>query len=127
MSIRIQSLTKRYGPQTAVNGISFEAHPGEIVGFLGPNGAGKSTTLKAAMALLPLRSGEIRFNGDRIDGLDTHRIARLGLGYVPEERRIFADLTVAENLEAGRQPPRPVVVLLTVPASPEGAPSAVAR
>jgi branched-chain amino acid transport system ATP-binding protein len=78
-----------------------------VVALLGRNGAGKSTTLKAVMGLLEPRSGEIRFDGARIECRAPHEIARLGLGYVPEDRRIFTDLTVAENLEVGRQPPRP--------------------
>jgi branched-chain amino acid transport system ATP-binding protein len=76
-----------------------------VLVLLGRNGAGKSTTLKSLMGLVPSRSGEVRILGERIDALPTHRIARCGLGYVPEDRRIFTDLTVRENLEVGRQPP----------------------
>ena len=71
---------------------------------MGRNGAGKSTTLKAIMGLLPPRKGRVRFSGQEIAGAAPFRIARLGLGYVPEERRIFTDLTVFENLEVGRRP-----------------------
>jgi branched-chain amino acid transport system ATP-binding protein len=74
--------------------------------LLGRNGAGKSTTLKAIMGLLRAQAGEIRFDGRRIERLQPYQIARLGLGYVPEDRRIFTDLTVAENLEVGRRPAR---------------------
>ena len=74
--------------------------------LVGRNGAGKSTTLKAIMGLLPEVAGSVRFAGDEIGGRAPHHIARLGLGYVPEERRIFTDLTVAENLEVGRLPVR---------------------
>jgi branched-chain amino acid transport system ATP-binding protein len=77
-----------------------------VVALLGRNGAGKSTTLKAVMRLLPPSAGEVLFDGQPLDRLEPHDIARLGLGYVPEERRIFGDLTVAENLLVGRQPPR---------------------
>jgi branched-chain amino acid transport system ATP-binding protein len=77
-----------------------------VLALLGRNGAGKSTTLKSIIGLVRPSGGEVRFAGRRIDGLPPHRIARLGLGYVPEERRIFDELTVAENLEVGRQPPR---------------------
>jgi branched-chain amino acid transport system ATP-binding protein len=73
---------------------------------MGRNGAGKSTTLKAIMGLLPPRAGQVRFAGQEIAGLPAFRIARLGLGYVPEDRRIFTDLTVAENLEVGRRAAR---------------------
>jgi branched-chain amino acid transport system ATP-binding protein len=73
---------------------------------MGRNGAGKSTTLKAIMGLLPPRTGRVRFAGRDIAGLAAFRIARLGLGYVPEDRRIFTDLTVAENLEVGRRAAR---------------------
>src|SRR5258706_11680291 len=79
---------------------------GEVVALLGRNGAGKSTVLKTAMGLLPAFSGEILFEGTKLDHFEPFRIARLGLGYVPEDRRIFADLSVIENLEAGRQAPR---------------------
>jgi branched-chain amino acid transport system ATP-binding protein len=86
--------------------MSFEARAGEVVALLGRNGAGKSTTLKALMGLIPSWSGEVWLDGRRIDRLAPHEIARLGLGYVPEDRRIFTDLSVAENLEVGRQPAR---------------------
>ena len=79
---------------------------GEVVALLGRNGAGKSTTLKALMGLVPPRAGEVRIAGAAVRGWAPHRICRQGLGYVPEERRIFAGLTVLENLEVGRRPPR---------------------
>ncbi len=74
---------------------------GEIVALMGRNGAGKSTTLKAIMGLVPAHARALRFAGRDIAGMPSYRIARLGLGYVPEERRIFTDLTVDENLEVG--------------------------
>ena len=80
---------------------------GEVVVLLGRNGAGKSTTLEAIMGLVPPSAGRIALRGQSIAGLPPFRIARLGLGFVPEQRRIFGDLTVRENLEVGRQPPRP--------------------
>src|SRR5205814_3980297 len=86
--------------------VSLEVRAGEVVALLGRNGAGKSTTLKAIMGLIPALSGEITFNQKKILDRETHEVARAGLGYVPEDRRIFTDLTVAENLEVGRQPPR---------------------
>jgi branched-chain amino acid transport system ATP-binding protein len=78
----------------------------KVVALLGRTGAGKSTTLKAIIGLVPVAKGEIVFAGRPIDRLPAHAISRLGIGYVPEDRRIFTDLTVGENLEVGRQPPR---------------------
>jgi branched-chain amino acid transport system ATP-binding protein len=95
-----------YGRAHILFDVSLEAASGEVVVLLGRNGAGKSTTMKTLMGLLRPASGEIRFDGVRIDGMSPYRIARLGLGYVPEDRRIFTDLTVMENLEVGRQAPR---------------------
>jgi branched-chain amino acid transport system ATP-binding protein len=77
-----------------------------VVLLAGHNGAGKSTTLKAIIGLIRPRAGRIRFEGQEIAGLPPHRISRLGIGWVPEDRRVFPDLTVLENLEVGRQPPR---------------------
>jgi branched-chain amino acid transport system ATP-binding protein len=87
-------------------GVTLALRRGEVAALMGRNGAGKSTTLKAIMGLLPPRGGRVRFAGADIAGLPPFRIARLGLGYVPEERRIFTDLTVFENLEVGRRPAR---------------------
>src|SRR5262249_57258320 len=85
---------------------SFHVGHGEVVALMGRNGAGKSTTLKALMHLIPQRSGKVRFLGEDISDLKPFQIARRGLGFVPEDRRIFSDLTVAENLDIGRQPAR---------------------
>ncbi|MEK7288107.1 MAG: ABC transporter ATP-binding protein [Elusimicrobiota bacterium] len=85
----------------ALKGVSLQINPGEIVALIGSNGAGKTTLLKSVSGILPLEKGEIIFNGRRISGLKTHQISRLGLGHVPEGRRIFARLTVLENLELG--------------------------
>ena len=104
--LEVRALGAAYGKAQVLFGLDFSARVGEVLVLLGRNGAGKSTALKRIMGLLPPRSGEIRFDGERIDALPPYRIARLGLGYVPEERRIFTDLTVRENLEVGRQPPR---------------------
>lgn len=79
---------------------------GEVVALMGRNGAGKSTTFKAVMGLLAKRRGAVEFMGRDIAGLQPFEIARLGLGFVPEDRRVFTDLTVTENLEVGRQPAR---------------------
>ena len=92
-----------YGRAHILHGVSLEARAGEVVALLGRNGAGKSTAMKAIMGLVPPARGEVSFDGARIDRLPPYRIARLGLGYVPEERRIFTELSVMENLEVGRQ------------------------
>jgi branched-chain amino acid transport system ATP-binding protein len=104
--LEVKDLHAYYGRAHILHGVSLEANAGEVVALLGRNGAGKSTTLKAVMGLVPPAAGEVSFDGRRIDRLLPYRIARLGLGYVPEERRIFTELTVMENLEVGRQPPR---------------------
>ncbi|MFL6565941.1 MAG: ABC transporter ATP-binding protein [Burkholderiales bacterium] len=105
--LEARGLSAGYGRAQILFGLDLTIDRGEVVALLGRNGAGKSTTLKALMGLIEPRSGEVRFEGARIDRRAPHEIARLGLGYVPEDRRIFTDLTVAENLEVGRQPPRP--------------------
>ena len=104
--LELHALSAGYGRAQILFELSLEAKPGEVVVLLGRNGAGKSTTLKTVMGLLRTRAGEVRFDGQRIDRLPPYRIARLGLGYVPEDRRIFTDLSVTENLEVGRQAPR---------------------
>jgi branched-chain amino acid transport system ATP-binding protein len=86
--------------------VAFTVGRGEVVALMGRNGAGKSTTIKAVMGLLARRSGTVLLNGRNISALRPFEIARLGLGFTPEDRRIFSDLTVMENLDAGRQPPR---------------------
>jgi branched-chain amino acid transport system ATP-binding protein len=95
-----------YGRAHILFEVTFAVGRGEIVALLGRNGAGKSTTLKAIIGMVPVAKGEIVFADRPIDRLPAHAISRLGIGYVPEDRRIFTDLTVAENLEVGRQPPR---------------------
>ena len=102
--LEASQLSAGYGPARVLSGLDLQLNTGEVVALLGRNGAGKSTTLKALMGLLPVTSGEVTFAGNRIDRLPSWRIARLGLAYVPEDRRIFTDLSVMENLEAGRLP-----------------------
>ena len=102
----VRGLHAYYGRAHILLGVSLDARAGEVVALLGRNGAGKSTTMKAIMGLVPPAKGEVSFAGKRIDRLPSYRIARLGLGYVPEERRIFTELTVTENLSVGRQPAR---------------------
>lgn len=104
--LEVRDLHAFYGRAHILHGVSLEARAGEVVALLGRNGAGKSTAMKAIMGLVPPAHGEVAFAGQRIDRLPPYRIARLGLGYVPEERRIFTELSVVENLEVGRQPAR---------------------
>ena len=95
-----------YGRAQILSGVSIEVRRSEVVALLGRNGAGKSTTIKSIIGLVPPANGEISFEGKPIRGLEPFQISRLGLGYVPEDRRVFTGLTVAENLEVGRQPRR---------------------
>jgi branched-chain amino acid transport system ATP-binding protein len=92
-----------YGASRVLHGVSLEAHAGEVVSLLGRNGAGKSTTLKAVMGLVEVTAGAVWFDGRDITRTPTHEISRLGVGYVPEDRRIFSDLTVEENLRVGEK------------------------
>jgi branched-chain amino acid transport system ATP-binding protein len=103
--LEIRGLSAGYGRARVLFDVDLDVRAGEVVALLGRNGAGKSTTLKAIMGLIPA-SGKKRFENQDVTALEPYEIARLGLGYVPEDRRIFTDLTVAENLEVGRQPPR---------------------
>lgn len=104
--LEVAGLNAAYGQAQILFDVALTTEPGEVVVLLGRNGAGKSTTLKSLIGLVRPTSGEVRFNGERIDRMEPFQIARLGLGYVPEDRRIFADLSVMENLEVGRQAPR---------------------
>jgi branched-chain amino acid transport system ATP-binding protein len=104
--LEVTGLNASYGRAQILFNLSFEARAGEVAVLLGRNGAGKSTTLKSLIGLVRPQAGEVRFGGRPVQRLQPFQIARLGLGYVPEDRRIFTDLTVAENLEVGRQPPR---------------------
>jgi branched-chain amino acid transport system ATP-binding protein len=105
--LEARRLNASYGRAHILFDLDLNAGAGEVVVLLGRNGAGKSTTLKSIMGLVPVHSGEIAFEKQDIAGLEPYRISRLGLGYVPEDRRIFTDLTVMQNLEVGRQAPRP--------------------
>ena len=104
--LEVSGLNAAYGRAQILFDLAFEARAGEVAVLLGRNGAGKSTTLKSIIGLLRPLSGEVRFAGRPVHRLQPYQIARLGLGYVPEDRRIFTNLTVTENLEVGRQPPR---------------------
>lgn len=107
MTLSVSGLNAHYGPAHILFDVGFEVGEGEVVAFLGRNGAGKSTTFRSLVGLVPRREGRILFRGADIAAKPTHEIARAGLGYVPEDRRIFTDLTVEENLAVGLQPPRP--------------------
>ncbi|HTT47605.1 MAG TPA: ABC transporter ATP-binding protein [Pseudolabrys sp.] len=104
--LTVDRLSAWYGAARILYDLSFEVGGGEVVALMGRNGAGKSTTMKAVMGLIAERAGTVRFNGADISTLKPFEIARRGLGYTPEDRRIFSDLTVMENLDVGRQPPR---------------------
>jgi branched-chain amino acid transport system ATP-binding protein len=91
-----------YGEAHILQGVSLDVGEGEVVTLIGRNGAGKTTTLRSIMAIVPPRGGNITFAGRELRGLPTHAIARAGIAYVPEERRILPNLTVAENLRLGR-------------------------
>lgn len=104
--LKVSGLNSYYGQAHILVDVALEVRAGEVVVLLGRNGAGKSTTLKSIIGLVKPRSGSIEFRGQSIERKAAYQIARMGLGYVPEERRIFTDLTVLENLEVGRQPPR---------------------
>lgn len=104
--LEVRGLNAGYGRAQVLFDVDLDVGQGEVVALLGRNGAGKSTSLKAIMGLVPRLSGEIVFDAKPIRNLEPYEIARLGLGYVPEDRRIFTDLTVAENIEVARQAPR---------------------
>jgi branched-chain amino acid transport system ATP-binding protein len=104
--LSVRGLNAYYGRAHILADVALEVTTGEVVVLLGRNGAGKSTTLKSIIGLVRPAAGEIVFDGRRIDRLEAYAIAQAGLGYVPEDRRIFTELTVMENLEVGRQPAR---------------------
>lgn len=104
--LSVSGLNTWYGAAQILFDLNFDVRRGEVVALMGRNGAGKSTTLKSIMGLPARRSGTVVFNGHDISRAKPYDIARRGLGYTPEDRRIFVDLTVAENLDIGRQPPR---------------------
>ena len=101
--LELRGVETFYGETQALFGVSLRVGPGESVALLGPSGAGKTTTLRSILGLTPARNGEIVFEGTDITGSETHDIARLGIGWVPEERRIFPSLTVAQNLAIARK------------------------
>ncbi len=103
MVLRVKNLVAGYGQSVVIHGISLEVDRGEMACLLGRNGAGKTTTLRAIMGLTPPRSGGITFREEEIRGSSPFQVARRGIGFVPDDRRIFPDLTARENLELARR------------------------
>lgn len=112
--LEVEGLHAHYDKSHILHGVSMTIAPGEIVSLLGRNGSGRSTTLKAIMGLVPPTGGQVRLDGRDLSGERAFRVARVGIAYVPEEREIFANITVDENLRIGMQPPRPGVPTWTV-------------
>lgn len=105
--LKVERLEVSYGRSQALFGVTLEVQRGEVVALLGRNGAGKSTTIKTIMGILHPTSGSVRFKDEELAARRSCFISRRGLGYVPEDRRVFPELTVRENLEVGRRPARP--------------------
>lgn len=101
--LKVDAINVFYGTSQILFRLGFTVETGQIVALLGRNGAGKSTTLKSIAGLVPLRDGEIHLNGKRIDRMPPHRIARAGIGYVPEDRQVFPDHSVEDNLLIGEK------------------------
>jgi branched-chain amino acid transport system ATP-binding protein len=101
--LEIREIITRYGESQVLHGVSLGVGQGEVVALLGRNGVGKTTTFRSIMGLTPPRSGSIRLKGAELGGKKPYEIARLGVGYVPDDRRIFPDLTAEENLEMARR------------------------
>lgn len=97
----VEAIDAGYGRMRVLYGVSLEARAGEITCLLGRNGAGKTTTMKAIMGLLPLTTGRVTLDGTEISGLPAHRVPEHRIGYIPQGRRLFSELTVAENIEIG--------------------------
>ncbi|MCT4655091.1 MAG: ABC transporter ATP-binding protein [Cohaesibacter sp.] len=111
--LKLDKINSYYGKAHVLNDLSFEVGQGKVISLLGRNGAGKTTSMKSIMQMVVPKSGSVEFLGETITGFAPHKVAKMGLGYVPEERRIFTDLTIMENLEVGRQPPREGAVTWT--------------
>jgi branched-chain amino acid transport system ATP-binding protein len=101
MTLKLDGISSGYGPVQVLYGLNAEARAGEVLCLLGRNGAGKTTALKSIMGLLPLSEGQITLDGDVISTLPAHEVARRGIGYIPQGRRLFSELTVAENIQIG--------------------------
>ena len=105
--LQVESLHAGYGDSVVVHDVSLRIEAGEAVAIIGSNGAGKTTLLRAICGLLPVVSGHVTYDGNTMERMPPHRIARLGMAYVPAERRLFPAMSVAENLELGAYPKRP--------------------
>ncbi len=112
--LELDAINSFYGKAHVLSNLSLSVEHSQIVSLLGRNGAGKTTTMKSIMQMVPPKTGSVKFLGNNITGIAPHRVAKMGLGYVPEDRRIFTDLTVLENLEVGRQAPREGAVSWTL-------------
>ena len=99
--LKLEGISTGYGPVQVLYELDLEARAGEVLCLLGRNGAGKTTTLKAIMGLLPLSEGRITLDGESISALPAHEVPKRGVGYIPQGRRLFTELTVAENIEIG--------------------------
>jgi len=104
--LQVRDIETYYGETQVLFGASLEVGPGEVVALLGANGVGKTTTIRTILGLTPARSGTVRFDGTDVTAAPTHEIARLGVGWVPDDRRIFPTLTVAQNLAIARRQTR---------------------
>ena len=104
--LELDTIQTFYGDTQALFGVSLKVAPGEVVALLGPNGAGKTTTLRSILGLTPARNGSIRFDGSDVTHRATHEIACMGIGWVPDDRRIFPTLTVARNLSIAQKKTR---------------------
>jgi branched-chain amino acid transport system ATP-binding protein len=103
MMLQVEDIHTYYGTSHIIQGLSLDLNVNEVVCLIGRNGAGKTTTLRSIMGLTPIRKGQIRYKNEEITGKTPYAIARKGIGYVPEDRRIFSDLTVKDNLEIARR------------------------
>jgi len=112
--LQVEDLHAHYGKSHVLRGVTLDVRRGEVVSLLGRNGSGRSTTLKALMGLVLPSAGSVTLQGRELAGASPHRICRAGLAYVPEEREVFANLTVDENLRMGEQPPVPSAPRWTV-------------
>ncbi len=101
--LEVEGIHTFYGLSHILFGVSLKVQPGEVVCLLGRNGAGKTTTMKSIIGITPPKQGTIRFKGEEIVGIEPYLLTRKGIGYIPDDRRIFADLTVGENLEIGER------------------------
>jgi branched-chain amino acid transport system ATP-binding protein len=101
--LEVEEIHTFYGLSHILFGVSLRVHPKEVVCLLGRNGAGKTTTMKSIIGITPPKQGRIRFKGEEVTGIEPYLLTRKGIGYIPDDRRIFADLTVRENLEIGER------------------------